>query len=138
MSTELKEQSTELAPPALAALALKAVTRRAEFTELAKQSTEITVITNVDGYRECHAARMRLLKARTGVEKEADVVKEDAVKFQKAAKALRIDAKYWRAQKNKEAAWAVEKTAGYLESVANGKTWAEAFGWPPVDTGEES
>jgi hypothetical protein len=50
-----------------------------------------------------------------------------------AAKALRIDAKWWRKEKNADAAWAVETVAAFLDQVAAGKTWAEAFDWPAVD-----
>jgi hypothetical protein len=54
-----------------------------------------------------------------------------------AAKALRIEAKFWRQQKNRDAAWAIEKVAGYLDQVAAGKTWAQAFDWPAVDDGKK-
>jgi predicted DNA-binding ribbon-helix-helix protein len=60
-----------------------------------------------------------------------------SVALQMAAKALRIEAKFWRRQKNLDAAWAVEKVAGYLDEVAAGKTWAEAFDWPAVDAGKD-
>ncbi len=53
--------------------------------------------------------------------------------LRRAANALRIDAKFWRKQKNRDAAWAMEKTANYLDQVAAGKPWAEAFDWPPAD-----
>lgn len=67
-----------------AAVALKAVERRQQFIALAAQSAGITAITNGDGYKECHAARMRLKAKRIETEKESEEVRADAVLFQKA------------------------------------------------------
>jgi hypothetical protein len=53
--------------------------------------------------------------------------------LRQAAKALRIDAKLWRRDKNNDAAFVLEEIAHSLNQVADGKTWAEAFDWPAVD-----
>lgn len=56
---------------------------------------------------------------------------DDALR--QAAKALRIDAKLWRKEWQKEAAVALERTAKRLGNVADGETWADGFDWPVVD-----
>jgi hypothetical protein len=53
--------------------------------------------------------------------------------LKRSAKALRIEAKYYRKHKNPDAAWANETSANRLDQVAAGKTWAQAFDWPAVD-----
>ena len=83
MNQNLQQQSTELTIQQRCAIALKADIRRAQFTELAEKSTHIVEITNAAGRQECHAAAMRLAKARIEVESEGEAVRSDAVKFQK-------------------------------------------------------
>lgn len=76
-------ENTALTVVQRATVALKADARRAQFTELAAQSKDITAITNPAAYQECHAARMRLKGVRVEVEKEGKRVREDAVAFQR-------------------------------------------------------
>lgn len=64
--------------------ALSVPSVEAEFKALAEKSKSITVITNEAGYQECHAARMRLVKARTSTEKSGKQAREDATAFSKA------------------------------------------------------
>lgn len=82
------DTGTELTIPQRAAVALKADVRRQQFIDLAGASREIVAITNHDSYRECHAARMRLAKARIEVTKEGKQVRDDAVKFSKGVISL--------------------------------------------------
>ncbi len=89
MTDPQQQESTALTVERRAALALNAAERKQRFVELAKQSAGIITITNGDGYKEAHAARMLLKKTRVEVDKEADAVKADAVAFQKAVIALR-------------------------------------------------
>lgn len=89
MTTEIvKEQSTELTILQRCVIALKADKRRAGFTELSVKSKEIVIVTNPAGRQECHAAAMRLVKARTELEAEGEEVRSDAVKFQRGIIAL--------------------------------------------------
>ena len=59
-----QEQSTELTVASRASVALKATERRQKFVALVANSAGITTITNGDGYKECHAARMVLRNSR--------------------------------------------------------------------------
>lgn len=65
------------------ALALGSDAVEKEFRELAAESASITAITNPASYEECHAARMRLVKARTSTTKRGKEVREDAQAFAK-------------------------------------------------------
>jgi hypothetical protein len=71
-------------PAVRAATALQVETLTTEFKALAEQSKSIVAITNPDGYAECHAARMRLVKARTSTTKRGKDAREDAQAFAKA------------------------------------------------------
>lgn len=66
------------------ALALSSEAVEKEFRELAAGSASIKAITNPASYEECHAARMRLVKARTSTTKRGKEVREDAQAFAKA------------------------------------------------------
>lgn len=67
-----------------AAIALRVEEVTKEFTALAASSKSITGITNEASYQECHAARMRLVKARTTTTKRGKEVREDAQTFSKS------------------------------------------------------
>jgi len=71
-------------PAVRAATALQVELLTTEFKALAEQSKSIVAITNSDSYTECHAARMRLVKARTTTTKRGKEVREDAQAFSKA------------------------------------------------------
>ena len=77
------EPGTELTVPQRVAVALNSEALIKEFTELAAASKDITAITNEASYQECHAARMRLVKARTTTIKRGKDVREDAQAFAK-------------------------------------------------------
>jgi hypothetical protein len=77
------EPGTELTVPQRVAVALNSEALIKEFTELAEESASITAITNDDSYQQCHAARMRLVKARTTTVKRGKDVREDAQAFAK-------------------------------------------------------
>jgi hypothetical protein len=71
-------------PAVRAATALQVEVLSKEFKELAESSKSITGITNPESYRECQAARMRLVKARTATTKRGKEAREDAQAFSKA------------------------------------------------------
>lgn len=77
-------ESTQLSLPERVRTALSSPDVEAEFRALAASSAEIVAITNPAGYEQCHAARMRLVKARTGTAKRGKDVREDAQAFAKA------------------------------------------------------
>lgn len=72
-----------LPPAERAAVALKSKEREKTLIALAGDSKAITVITNKDGYAECHAARMRLKNERVSLEKDGKDARDDATKFSK-------------------------------------------------------
>ena len=78
------EAGTELTAPQRAAVALNSEALTKEFTDLAEASKAIVAITNEASYTECHAARMRLVKARTTTVKRGKDVREDAQAFAKS------------------------------------------------------
>lgn len=53
-------------------------------TELAAKSVTITAITNEDGYKQVHSARMALKNTRIEIQKVGKTAREDATKFSKA------------------------------------------------------
>lgn len=67
-----------------ASIALGAAEHEKRLVELAKESTEITVITNPDGYAQCHAARMVLKNERVSLERSGKAARDDATKLSKA------------------------------------------------------
>lgn len=77
-------ESTQLSLPERVRTALSSPDVEAEFRALAASSAEILAITNPAGYEQCHAARMRLVKARTATAKRGKEVREDAQAFAKA------------------------------------------------------
>src|SRR3954468_24680793 len=77
-------QSTALTVQQRASIALGASEHEKKLRELAKQSTEITVITNPAGYQQLHAARMVLKNERVALEKLGKSARDDATKFSKA------------------------------------------------------
>lgn len=77
-------ESTQLSLPERVRTALSSPDVEAEFRALAASSAEILAITNPAGYEQCHAARMRLVKARTSTAKRGKDVREDAQAFAKA------------------------------------------------------
>lgn len=68
---------------AVAALGYNAETVK-ELTELAASSKHITAITNADGYKQVHAARVALKNRRVEIEKAGKAAREDATAFSKA------------------------------------------------------
>lgn len=67
-----------------AALALGTDARSTELAALAAKSVAIVTITNADGYKECHAARMALKRERVAIEGLGKTAREDATAFSKA------------------------------------------------------
>lgn len=55
-----------------------------ELRELAARSVTIKAITNEDGYKQCHSARMALKNRRIEIEKHGKEVRDEAVKFSRA------------------------------------------------------
>jgi len=76
-------ESKALAPMERAKLALADANEQA-LTALAAASKSITVITNADGYQQCHTARMALKVKRVDIEKIGKAAREDATAFSKA------------------------------------------------------
>lgn len=76
--------NTQLSLPERVRTALSSPDVEAEFRALAASSAEIVTITNQAGYDQCHAARMRLVKARTTTARRGKDVREDAQAFAKA------------------------------------------------------
>lgn len=68
---------------AVAALGYNAETRK-ELTTLAAGSAHITEITNDDGYKQVHAARMVLVNTRLNITRRGKEARDDATKFGKA------------------------------------------------------
>jgi hypothetical protein len=67
-----------------AAAILKFDERKVQLAALAKNSERITAITNADGYKECHSARMTLKNTRVTIEKLGKEARDDANAFSKA------------------------------------------------------
>ena len=67
-----------------ASVALGAAEHEKALIALAAKSKGILAITNPDGYKECHAARMELKTQRIAITKMGKDVREDAQKFAKA------------------------------------------------------
>lgn len=79
-----------LAPPSKqltvverAALALNSSKLEKDLVAMAAASVSIVKITNDDGYKQCHAARMALRNARVEISKVGKDARDDALKFQK-------------------------------------------------------
>jgi len=70
--------------PQQAEKALAFAETKAKLQALAEGSARIVSITNKDGYKECHSARMALKSARVDIQKIAKEARDDALKFQKA------------------------------------------------------
>lgn len=77
-------ESNAMSLPERVRTALSSPDVEAEFRKLAAASASIVEITNPAGYDECHAARMRLVKARTSTVARGKAVREDAQAFAKA------------------------------------------------------
>lgn len=86
-----KKPTTALTVPqrAVAALGYNEETRK-ELTTLAAGSAHIIEITNDDGYKQCHAARMALKNTRIEITKRGKTAREDAQAFSKAVIAEEI------------------------------------------------
>ena len=67
-----------------ASLALGAAEHEQALRALAAESKDLTAITNAAGRDQIHAARMRLVKTRTDLEKLGKAARDDATKFSKA------------------------------------------------------
>lgn len=77
--------STALAPIDRARLALNITEERlAELRAIAAKSAGIVKITNPDGYKECHAARMALKNLRLEIERAGETARADAQAYAKA------------------------------------------------------
>lgn len=77
--------STALAPIERARLALNITPERlVELRAIAARSAGIVKITNPDGYKECHAARMALKNLRLEIERAAETARADAQAYAKA------------------------------------------------------
>jgi hypothetical protein len=70
--------------PQRAAVVLHSAECEERLKKLAVASVSILAITNSDAYKQCQAARMALLKERTGIEKDGKAAREDATAFNKA------------------------------------------------------
>jgi hypothetical protein len=68
---------------AVVALGYNEETRK-NLTTLAGESAHIVAITNDDGYKQVHAARMALKNTRVEIEKRGKAAREDATSFSKA------------------------------------------------------
>lgn len=75
---------TALTLPQRAAAALGSAAHEKELVELAKKHTGIVAITNDDGLKDCHSARMELKNRRLAIEKAGKAAREDAQLFAKA------------------------------------------------------
>lgn len=84
-------ESTALTLPQRAAVALGDSANEARLHELAAQSAGILIVNSVAGRTEAHRAGMVLLKARTSIEKAADVAVADAKGFVKAVSTKRVE-----------------------------------------------
>lgn len=67
-----------------ASLALQSSQHERRLIELAKNSVDITTITNAAGYDQCHAARMVLKAERVAIEKLGKTARDDATRFSRA------------------------------------------------------
>jgi hypothetical protein len=76
--------STELQPIDRARTALASTMRAELLTEMVKDSAAIVEITNADGRKECHAARIKLKNTRVLIAKAGKSAREDAAAFAKA------------------------------------------------------
>ncbi len=63
---------------------LGVVEYRQQLKVLAEKHKSITAITNVDGYKQCHAARMELKTVRITIDKVGKDAREDATAFSRA------------------------------------------------------
>lgn len=85
MSSEVtNSDSKALTVQQRATLALGLADVEKTLTALAESSKSITAITNNDGYDQCHAARMQLVRERLHITKRGKEAREDAQKFSKA------------------------------------------------------
>lgn len=82
MSTE--PTTTALTVTQRAQVALKASDHEPQLMALAAKHRDITAITNADGLKQVHAARMELKKARLAIESSAEAAREDANAFSRA------------------------------------------------------
>jgi hypothetical protein len=76
--------TTALTLPERAAVALRAADYELKLGELVKSSCRIVAITNGDGYKEAHGARMTLKSTRVEIEKTGKAAREDAQAFSTA------------------------------------------------------
>jgi len=85
MNAELKPDSIgQLTVQERAVVALGVAEREQELVALAGKTTDITTITNPDGYTQVHAARIVLKNERVELEKRGKAARDDATKFSKA------------------------------------------------------
>lgn len=82
MSTE--PTTTALTVIQRAQVALKASDHEPQLLALAAKHRDIVAITNPDGLKQVHAARMELKKARLAIESSAEAAREDANAFSRA------------------------------------------------------
>lgn len=83
-TTSATQPGTELTVAQRAAVALGAAEHEQKLMALAKQSTEITGITNPASYQQVHGTRMALKRARIAIEETGKTAREDAQAFAKA------------------------------------------------------
>jgi hypothetical protein len=76
--------TTALTLPERAAVALRAADYELKLSALVASSVRIVAITNPDGYKEAHGARMTLKNTRVEIEKTGKAAREDAQAFSTA------------------------------------------------------
>lgn len=80
----IAEQSTSLTVQQRAVVALGITEeKKAELRALAARTTTITRITNADGYKQVHAARVALKNERVALEKDGKAAREEATAYSK-------------------------------------------------------
>lgn len=80
----MESKQTALTVVERASLAIRSSEYEPKLRELAARSAAITAITNADGYKECHSARMALKRERIALECDGKTARDDATAFAKA------------------------------------------------------
>lgn len=80
----MESKQTALTVVERASLAIRSSEYEPKLRELAARSVAITAITNADGYKECHSARMALKRERIAIESDGKTARDDATAFAKA------------------------------------------------------
>jgi hypothetical protein len=127
----INEPTTQLTIAERASSILKFDERKAQLADLAKGSARIVSITNPDGYKECHGARMALKNMRVTIEKVGKEARDDANAFSKAVIAKEkeliavISPEEARLQKLQDA-WDAEREAERAERARQERERLEA------------